>query len=39
MDGITFTITGEGINQTVTTDRNGEIRIDNLMPGTYTVTE
>ena len=39
MDGITFTITGEGVNQTVTTDRNGEIRIDNLMPGVYTVTE
>lgn len=39
VDGITFTITGEGVNQTVTTDRNGEIRIDNLMPGVYTVTE
>lgn len=39
VDGITFTITGEGVNQTVTTDRNGEIRIDNLMPGIYTVTE
>ena len=39
VDGIAFTITGEGINQTVTTDRNGEIRIDNMMPGTYTVTE
>ena len=39
VDGITFTITGEGVNQTVTTDRNGEIHIDNLMPGTYTVTE
>ena len=39
VDGIAFTITGEGINQTVTTDRNGEIRIDNLMPGIYTVTE
>ena len=39
MDGITFTITGEGVNQAVTTDRNGEIRIDNLMPGIYTVTE
>ena len=39
VDGITFTITGEGVNQTVTTDQNGEIRIDNLMPGTYTVTE
>ena len=39
VDGITFTITGEGVNQTVTTDRNGEICIDNLMPGIYTVTE
>lgn len=39
VDGIAFTITGEGVNQTVTTDRNGEIRIDNLMPGAYTVTE
>ena len=39
VDGITFTITGEDVNQTVTTDRNGEIRIDNLMPGVYTVTE
>lgn len=39
VDGIVFTITGEGVNQTVTTDRNGEIRIDNLMPGVYTVTE
>ena len=39
VDGIAFTITGEGVNQTVTTDRNGEIRIDNLMPGIYTVTE
>ena len=33
VEGITFTITGEGVNQTVTTDRNGEICIDNLMPG------
>ena len=39
VDGITFTITGEGVNQAVTTDRNGEIQIDNLMPGIYTVTE
>ena len=39
VDGITFTITGEGVNQSVTTDRNGEIHIDNLMPGIYTVTE
>lgn len=39
VDGITFTITGEGVNQAVTTGRNGEIQIDNLKPGVYTVTE
>ena len=37
--GISFTITGNGINQTVTTDENGEFLIENLMPGVYTVTE
>lgn len=30
---------GDGVNQTVTTNSKGEIQIDNLMPGTYTVTE
>ena len=39
VDGITFTITGEGVNHAVTTGRNGEIQIDNLKPGVYTVTE
>lgn len=39
VDGIKFTITGNGVNQTVTTSTNGEIQIDNLMPGVYTVTE
>lgn len=37
--GISFTITGNGVNETVTTDSSGEIVLDNLMPGTYTVTE
>ena len=37
--GITFTITGNGVNQTVKTNNNGVFQIDNLMPGTYTVTE
>ena len=37
--GITFTITGNGVNQTVQTGPNGEIQIDNLTPGVYTVTE
>lgn len=39
VEGITFTITGNGINQTVTTDVNGEVQIDDLMPGTYQVKE
>ena len=39
VSGITFTITGNGVNKTVTTGANGEIVIDNLSPGTYTVTE
>ena len=37
--GIAFTITGNGINKTVTTDKNGEILIENLIPGIYTATE
>ena len=37
--GITFTVTGNGVNQTVQTGPNGEIQIDILTPGVYTVTE
>lgn len=37
--GISFNIKGNGINKTVTTNQNGVIQIDNLTPGTYTVTE
>lgn len=36
---ITFTVIGNGVNQTVKTNSKGEIRIDNLMPGDYSVTE
>ncbi|WP_322176810.1 MSCRAMM family protein, partial [Acutalibacter caecimuris] len=39
VEGITFKITGNGINQTVTTNSRGEVQIDNLQPGEYTVTE
>ena len=37
--GVSFTIKGNGVDKTVTTDANGEIKIDNLKPGSYTVTE
>ncbi len=39
VDGINFTISGNGVNQTVTTANGGKFQIDNLMPGVYTVTE
>ena len=39
VDGINFTISGNGINQTVTTTNGGKFQLDNLMPGVYTVTE
>lgn len=39
VDGIKFTVVGDGVNQTVTTNSKGEIQVDNLKPGVYTVTE
>lgn len=39
IDGINFTISGNGVNQTVTTANGGKFQLDNLMPGVYTVTE
>lgn len=39
VSGIRFQITGEGIDKTVTTEKDGTIKIENLNPGTYTVTE
>ena len=39
VDGIKFTITGNGVNQTVTTANGGKFQLDNLMPGVYTVME
>ena len=39
VEGISFTITGNGVNKTVTTGAGGIIQIDNLAPGVYTVTE
>lgn len=39
VDGIDFTISGNGVNKTVTTANGGEITVKDLKPGTYTVTE
>ncbi|WP_419565247.1 SpaA isopeptide-forming pilin-related protein, partial [Ruthenibacterium lactatiformans] len=39
VEGISFTITGEGYNATKTTNSAGEIDITDLNPGVYTVTE
>ena len=39
IENITFTVIGNGVNQTVKTNSKGEIQIDNLMPGDYSVTE
>lgn len=39
VDGVSFRIQGNGIDQTVQTKNVGRITIDNLMPGIYTVTE
>ena len=39
VDGITFRIQGEGVDQTVKTANGGVIQVDNLKPGVYTVTE
>lgn len=39
VDGITFRIQGEGVNQTVKTANGGVFQLDNLKPGAYTVTE
>lgn len=39
VSGISFTIKGDGFNKTVKTDKNGNITVEGLFPGTYTVTE
>ena len=38
VDGVKFNIAGNGVNQTVTTKKDGTVAIE-LMPGVYTVTE
>ncbi len=37
--GISFTVTGDDFNETATTDENGELQLEDFVPGVYTVTE
>lgn len=39
VSGISFHISGNGVDKTMQTNSKGEIQIDNLVPGVYTVTE
>ena len=39
LEGFTFLVEGEGYSQTYTTDGAGEIYIEDLAPGEYTITE
>ena len=39
VDGVRFHVVGNGIDETVTTGKGGQIQIDNLTPGTYEVSE
>lgn len=39
VSGISFTVSGNGMEQTVTTNADGEMQLDDLRPGVYTVTE
>lgn len=39
VSGISFTVSGNGTEQTVTTNAAGEMQLDDLRPGIYTVTE
>lgn len=39
LEGLKFHITGNGVDQTVTTGKDGTMKVENLNPGTHTVTE
>ena len=39
VSGVSFTVSGNGTEQAVTTNTDGEMQLDDLRPGVYTVTE
>ncbi len=39
VEGLRFRVTGNGVDKTVKTGKGGTVKIENLSPGTYTVTE
>lgn len=39
VDGVKFQIIGNGVNQIVVTKNGGQMQVDNLRPGVYSVTE
>ena len=39
VDGVSFRLQGNGVDQTAVTKNGGQIQVDNLRPGVYTVTE
>ncbi len=39
VEGISFIVSGEGYEQTFVTDKQGQIYVQDLVPGEYTVTE
>ena len=39
VSGVSFTVSGNGTEQAVTTNADGEMQLDDLRPGVYTVTE
>lgn len=39
IEGVQMTIRGDGFIKTVTTGKNGEVSVEGMIPGTYTVSE